>query len=264
MNTYCGSCYNDPMGVQRVSSVVNAVRNSHQECLAALIAAGADVNVEAPCERAMLDVNSFASQHSGNCCEESTPALQTRTSSYICTALILAAQKGDRKAVELLLEAGADVNSTIRFAGVKTKFRPPPLCGASALVFASGHAHDKCVEVLIDAGADVNITSSDGYNSLIVSAISGNVNTVRLLLKANVYINKRTRSGYNALNHCTLLERKRPLFMLLFAAGETTKSHTWIKTACGRKDTITHTSVQVQEKYVLKMLVQRCNTKAFN
>ena len=58
-------------------------------------------------------------------------------------ALILAASRGHRSSVRLLIEAGADVNTRRRD-------------GYTALMCAAENGHDDCVEVLIRAGADVN------------------------------------------------------------------------------------------------------------
>ena len=58
-------------------------------------------------------------------------------------ALILAASRGHRSSVRLLIQAGADVNTRRRD-------------GYTALMCAAENGHDDCVELLIRAGADVN------------------------------------------------------------------------------------------------------------
>ena len=174
-----------------------------------------------PCGQSMLNLNQFTSvQTSTSAWRKSPGAKINKNCKYLCTALLFAASEGNYNSVQLLLEAGADVNSTILFDRIDNNFRLASMCDASALVLASGHGHYKCVEILIKAGADVNTISRDGYNSLIASAISGNVDITRLLLKKNSDINRKTRSGLNALKHSIRLAKEPNLILLLFAAGE--------------------------------------------
>ena len=204
-----------------VSPIVNAVRYGHEKCLIALIEAGADVNVNVACDRAMLSLNQFTNMKiSTNVWRKQSEAKISKNCKYLCTALHFAASQGSHNIVQLLLEAGADVNSTIKFNGIDNNFRLAPMCDASALILACGHGHYKCAQSLIQAAADVNIISRDGYNSLIASAIVGSVDITRLLLKENSDINRRTRSRFNALKYSIILDREPKLILLLFAAGE--------------------------------------------
>ena len=157
---------------------------------------------------------------STNVSRKSSDANISKNCKYLCTALHFAALEGNNNIVQLLLEAGADVNSTIRFNGIDNNFRLAPMCDASALILASGHGHYKYAQSLIQVGADVNIMSRDGYNSVIASTILGSVDITRLLLKENSDINRRTRSGFSALKYSIILDREPNLILLLFAAGE--------------------------------------------
>ena len=204
-----------------VSPIVNAVRYGHEKCLIALIEAAADVNVNVACDRAMLNLNQFTNMKiSTNVWRKQSEAKISKNCKYLCTALHFAASQGSHNIVQLLFEAGADVNSTIRFNGIDNNFRLAPMCDASALILTCGHGHYKCAQSLIQAAADVNIISKDGYNSLIASAIVGSAGITRLLLKENSDINRRTRSGFNALKYSIILDREPKLILLLFAAGE--------------------------------------------
>ena len=204
-----------------VSPIVNAVRYGHEKCLIGLAEAGADVNVNVACDRAMLNLNQFTNMSiSTNVWRKPSEAKMNKNCKYLCTALHFAASQGNHNIVQLLLEAVADVNSTIKFHGIDNNFRLAPMCDASALILACGHGHYKCAHSLIEAGADVNIISRDGYNSLIASAIVGSVDITRFLLKENSDINRRTRSGFNALKYSIILDRQPNLILLPFAAGE--------------------------------------------
>ena len=124
------------------------------------------------------------------------------------------------------------------------------MCNASALVLASGHGHYKCAQILIKAGADVNTFSRDRYNSLIASAISGNVDITRLLLKENSDINRRTSSGFNALKYSIMLDKELIIVVLLFAAGESLN--------ISLKDSKTH---GIRAPHYLSCLRQRLSLK---
>ena len=69
-------------------------------------------------------------------------------------ALRRAAGKGDLVCVQLLLESGADVNST----GTH---------GTTALHFASLNGHDACIQLLLKSGADVNAICENDVTPLI-------------------------------------------------------------------------------------------------
>ena len=69
-------------------------------------------------------------------------------------ALRRAAGKGDCVCVQLLLESGADVNST----GTH---------GTTALHFASLNGHYACIQLLLQSGADVNDICDNGVTPLI-------------------------------------------------------------------------------------------------
>ena len=77
---------------------------------------------------------------------------------------------------------------------------------------------------MIQAGADVHIISKDGYNSLIASAIVGSAGITRLLLKENSDINRRTRSGFNALKYSIILDRE-PKLILFTICGRGITGH---------------------------------------
>ena len=73
------------------------------------------------------------------------------------SALTSAVIKGRDDCVNLLLEAGADVNTQ-----------------KDILHKAIDYGHDKCLDLLLKAGADANKVGCDGNIALTLSAESGN------------------------------------------------------------------------------------------
>ena len=201
------SCYNP---------VVNAVRKCHAGCLKLFLAAGADVNATDVCDLGLLSIGLSSSVQPLRLTEKRPVNSKFK---YMYTALIYASRQGDDKCVQLLLEAGVNVNSVITYVGFSNNFRFTPICGASALIFASRFGHYECVKLLIQAGADVNIDAQDGCTALIACTISGCTDVARLLLKCNAHINRRTETGRNALT-TAITDGESDTTMLLYAAGE--------------------------------------------
>ena len=104
------------------------------------------------------------------------------------TSLIAAATRGIADTVQLLLESGADLNILGRG-------------GAMALYKAAENGQSQCVNTLLTAGADVNRVTSTGNTVLYAanSRLYRNIDVVKLLLRAGTPINKTNSFGYNAL-----------------------------------------------------------------
>src|SRR6185503_5154497 len=83
--------------------------------------------------------------------------------------LFIAAQEGHREIVALLLDHGADVKQT------RTEN------GATPLLIAAAKGHREIVALLLDHGADVKPTTTNGWTALHVAAIAGNREIVALL-----------------------------------------------------------------------------------
>ncbi len=87
------------------------------------------------------------------------------------TALIFAAEKGHTNIVHILLDAGADVNAQADF-------------GETALMGAAGSDHTKTVQILLDSGADVNVQDVLGQTAFIIASKNSGFEAVRVLLDA--------------------------------------------------------------------------------
>lgn len=90
---------------------------------------------------------------------------------------------GEARRVELLIQAGANVNAK-RSYGWSTLMRAAGI---------NGDAH--IVVLLIQAGADVNARDEDGWTALMVAAGYGDAERVRLLIQAGADVNARKNVG---------------------------------------------------------------------
>ena len=97
------------------------------------------------------------------------------------SALCAAARGGHLRTVQLLLEAGADVNLLLqaRYYG-------------SALAAAAAGGHWQTIRLLLEAGAEVNLLLQAGnYGSALYAAAAGrHLETIRLLLEAGADVNQ--------------------------------------------------------------------------
>jgi ankyrin repeat protein len=92
---------------------------------------------------------------------------------------------GQDRAVEVLLAAGADVNSYSRYIG-------------SALYLAVAARRPDLVRKLLDHGADPNATPSWGQTPLMFAAMQGNTDVARLLLERGADPARRSPGGERA------------------------------------------------------------------
>jgi len=135
------------------------------------------------------------------------------------TALHVAVENGNAEIAEVLLNAGAKINS-------KNSEKRTPLmmldedadvelvnllirhgaklnlvdkAGNSALIIAASSASEEVVQTLINAGANVNAVNKQGETALMSAAENGEVEIVQLLLGAGANPNARSREGKTAL-----------------------------------------------------------------
>ena len=219
------------------------------DCVEYLLKTGADVNIVeklygysplmaaalknqserlVPLLRAGADVNSTNRKAKGN------------------TALMAAAIKGYDICVKILIEEGANVNATCDG-------------GFSALKSAARYGNFACLQHLITAGADVNIVNlveSAISTALTDATVNGHLKCVKLLLKANVLLNRcKLVPGSSAIDPdlVDLIDRNiyyskyAPLIftsknarsvMLMFAAGEILNDDDLQKMSTEEKDSL--------------------------
>ena len=107
--------------------------------------------------------------------------------------LLFATQRGHEEIVRLLIDAGADVNHTLTDQDL---FGKNPLSGASALILAIDEGHTGIARLLLEAGADSNPRISDsssrsdaGASALLLAVAMKNEEIVRLLIAAGADVN---------------------------------------------------------------------------
>lgn len=118
--------------------------------------------------------------------------------------LITAAGNGEKRRVQLLLSAGADVNTSDRN-------------GYTPVMRAAENGHLSVVKVLLAAGANVNV--SQGGESLLMKIVAnGDLLTAERLVAAGADVNYRASDGQTALD-IARATNNRDLEMLLVQAG---------------------------------------------
>ncbi len=118
--------------------------------------------------------------------------------------LTYAARHRRWQAMEMLLEAGADVNirsvetiqtETINTPNVKFEMQRGTFGGKTPLFFAASLEGSDIVEFLIKHGADVNAIDDAGNNALWEAIRTDRVETVRILLDAGCNPDQRNNDG---------------------------------------------------------------------
>ncbi|XP_077425052.1 ankyrin repeat- and BTB/POZ domain-containing protein 3-B isoform X1 [Vanacampus margaritifer] len=104
------------------------------------------------------------------------------------TPLMYACVRGDEAMVQMLLDAGADINSEVPNSVHKHHSVFPETRQATPLTFAVSHGHVPVVQLLLDAKANVEGSLQDGMENytetpLQLAAAAGNFELVSLLLE---------------------------------------------------------------------------------
>ena len=252
-------------------------QEDHDECVKALLEAGADVNAEAG------DVGSALVQAAGLGHVKRIQTLisagasfnriyNVRKGEYV-NALTNAASRGRSDCVELLIKAGATVsnvpgnqpilnllasqddtacvNSLIKAgASVNHPYHAP-------LFHAVLYNAIKCLDLLLKSGADVNAINSSNTTALMIVS---DVDCCRLLLFHRAKINMMDIRACNALTYHLLFSNSvnQDLCSLLFSAGETT-----VETITARHRTINVVDYlpQILIKFNLKHLCKEAIRK---
>lgn len=100
------------------------------------------------------------------------------------TALMIACFKGNKAAVQALLERGAEVN------------RP----GWTPLHYAAYSGNNEVVRMLLDKAAYIDAESPNKTTPLMMAAMSGKIYTVKLLLDEGADLTLRNDLGMNAVD----------------------------------------------------------------
>ena len=103
------------------------------------------------------------------------------------TPLMLAVRAGQVDAVEVLADAGADIDAREGWNG------------QTALMWAGAEGHVPVVETLIALGADIRATSNSGATPLLFAVRKGSIGAVRALLAAGADVNEARPDGATPL-----------------------------------------------------------------
>jgi ankyrin repeat protein len=169
-----------------------AARYDHAQVERALLEKGADVNARdkrgfTPLMRAVLN----GSEEAVKTVMEFKPDLNAQTTdpdpdTSGSTALMYAVAKDRKDVVDLLLDAGADINESDAVVG-------------SALTWAAAYDREEIVTDLLERGADPNVVNNVGGTPLIVAASKGNPRIVRMLLDHGADPQAKMKDGRNAI-----------------------------------------------------------------
>mmetsp|Transcript_23593 Transcript_23593/g.32190 ORF Transcript_23593/g.32190 Transcript_23593/m.32190 type:complete len:739 (-) Transcript_23593:307-2523(-) len=147
------------------------------------------------------------------------------------TALMMASESGFSKVVDMLLKAGADVDTTNK------------TFGATALMLASGCGEANVVETLLAAGADTEVkNTSFGATALMLASDGGHCKVVEMLLASGAKIDAQNTTGSTALQLAGINAHLPVVEMLLTAEGKSassTRSETTETTTTSRVVTTT-------------------------
>lgn len=213
---------------ERLPLLLEAVLNSHAECVKYLLEQGADPNIRdrAGLTALMLAVgdpakltllleqgaNVNAVSAAGRTAltlaaaqRRALPAVklllrqgaqvnQQDENGY--TALLWAARQGDVETLRLLLERGADTQVRVRKGAV------PPETGANALDLACSSRNAEAVKLLL--AREVSLDKNG--RPLINAAMEGSLDIVKLLVAQGALVAVADPLGYTALMHATLTE----------------------------------------------------------
>uniref|UniRef100_A0A672PTX7 Ankyrin repeat and BTB domain containing 3 n=1 Tax=Sinocyclocheilus grahami TaxID=75366 RepID=A0A672PTX7_SINGR len=124
------------------------------------------------------------------------------------TPLMYACVRGDEAMVQMLLDAGADINSEVPNTVQKYPSVFPETRQATPLTFAILQQHIPVVQLLLDAGANVEGSLQDGMENytetpLQLAAAAGNFELVSLLLErgADPMVGTMYRNGISTAPH---------------------------------------------------------------
>jgi hypothetical protein len=121
-----------------------------------------------------------------------------------------ACQEGRYACIEVLAEAGADLN--LPMADDEIGFTPAMLC------CVNGHVN--CLALLDGRGADLSRINNMGQNTAHVASQTGQLKCLQLLGKRGVDLSKKDKVGYTPLDHARLCKQLECIdYLLSFGAA---------------------------------------------
>lgn len=147
--------------------------------------------------------------------QEAESKTKARTLSPVDRALVEAAASGDIESINVLLNAGANINCALSGDG-------------SPLIVAARNGRLATVHLLLDRGADPNLMVPGDGNPLIMAAREGHVELVTLLLDRGASIDQMVPGDENALIQASY-KGHLEVVKLLVARGADVNARAWIE-----------------------------------
>jgi len=123
-----------------------------------------------------------------------------------CTALMIAAWNGNAEIVQMLVDAGAQLN-------VQNNY------GRTALFLAAHNGKVEIVKLLIAAGAEI-AEKEDAQTALMIVAYNGNAEIIKLLIAAGAQLDVKDSKGRTALMHAVDQGRAEVVQLLIDAGAQ--------------------------------------------
>lgn len=198
--------------------LIAAAFMGHREAVEILLDAGAEVDLADSDGRTALSVAALCTPGGGGrgygevvsllLERRADPAHRDRDG---MTPLLLAAYEGHEEALELLLEAGADVDET---AGSQLS----TVAGVTPLLAAASMGHAGTVNRVLFWGAAVDAIDGEGRTALCLAASHGSLEVVRALLDRGLDENHKDDLGWTPL-HASACEGHRAVCAALTERG---------------------------------------------
>ena len=131
------------------------------------------------------------------------------------TPLAQAGREGHEGIVRLLLDSGANVNSTNKYSEVP------------ALSSAAHRGYQSVVRTLLEYGADVNLTDKDGVTPMLETAAKGHIPTMELLLKNGAKLDDQIPRSHSTLLLMALKNRQPDAAKWLIVRGVNLEAYDW-------------------------------------
>ncbi|KAK3615213.1 hypothetical protein LTR22_027516 [Elasticomyces elasticus] len=195
-----------------------ASQGGHDKVVQMLLDAGAEVNAQAK------PYGSAQEEDFGSAQEEDSGSAQEEDSG---SALYAASSGGHEKVVQVLLDAGAEVNAqggqygnALQAASLGGHEKVVQMLLEAGAKAASLGGHEKVVQMLVDAGAEVNAQGGHYGTALYAASVTGHEKVVQVLLAAGAKVN--AQGGYygNALQAASLGGHEKVVQMLLGAGAD--------------------------------------------
>jgi len=120
----------------------------------------------------------------------SAPAHAMQNDTDLGMQLIDAAEAGDHKEIERLIETDAPVNYVDGYSRL-------------ALHFTAARGHLNCLQLLIAAKAQVNLATTDGWTALMCAAKERNLSCIKALIAARAQVNHADKNSWTALMYAS-------------------------------------------------------------